>query len=313
VKLSLPLKLGIAVVLLFAVVIIACLLWKPMKVRYFIYMLNSSDNDMCIRGINSLLEMGEEGRKIFMINFADGEDAADMLLDFRAGKFEQDWKNSDISVLHIAALKGYARLSELLIGVYNCDIAAGDAWQATPLHDAARNGHRDVAEILINRGARMSIKDRFGNTPLHIAAQGGHMSVVRLLIENGANLNSGNLREKSPLFMAYENNEASTVRLLLDKGADINAKDDCEWTLTHHAALDGKRELARLFINKGARVNSLSYGGQTPLDVALWFKETEIAALLRAHGGKIGMEIREQETRNQGNKSDNRKSSVENP
>jgi glucose-6-phosphate dehydrogenase assembly protein OpcA len=43
-KLSLPVKLGIFVVLLFAAVIATCLLWTPLRVRYYVGKLRSESS-----------------------------------------------------------------------------------------------------------------------------------------------------------------------------------------------------------------------------------------------------------------------------
>ena len=58
------------------------------------------------------------------------------------------------------------------------------------------------------------------------------------------------------------------------------------------AALFGHKEIAELLIAKGANVNAKNNIGKTPLDWAINFKRTEIADLLRKHGGKTGEELK---------------------
>jgi ankyrin repeat protein len=41
---------------------------------------------------------------------------------------------------------------------------AEEGW--TPLHDAARGGHKEIAELLIAKGADLNAKDNDGETPL---------------------------------------------------------------------------------------------------------------------------------------------------
>jgi ankyrin repeat protein len=55
------------------------------------------------------------------------------------------------------------------------------------LYAAARNGHRDVVEYLLDQGADVDTKGVFGATALHWAAFNGHEATVELLIERGAN------------------------------------------------------------------------------------------------------------------------------
>ena len=58
------------------------------------------------------------------------------------------------------------------------------------------------------------------------------------------------------------------------------------------AAWYGRKEIADLFIANGADVNAKGADGRTPLDWAIKYKRTEIAALLRKHGGKTGEELK---------------------
>lgn len=56
----------------------------------------------------------------------------------------------------------------------------------TPLHCAARSGHDQVVDVLLERGACVTSKTKNGLTPLHMAAQGDHMDCARLLLYHDA-------------------------------------------------------------------------------------------------------------------------------
>ena len=60
----------------------------------------------------------------------------------------------------------------------------------------------------------------------------------------------------------------------------------------HLAARYDFKEISELLIDKGADVNAKDDGGDTPLDGAIINNETEIADLLRKHGGKTGEELK---------------------
>jgi ankyrin repeat protein len=51
---------------------------------------------------------------------------------------------------------------------------------------ACRNGHTDVARLLLDRGADVNARGFFSATALHWAAIEGHAGTVRFLLENGA-------------------------------------------------------------------------------------------------------------------------------
>ena len=128
----------------------------------------------------------------------------------------------------------------------------------TPLHNAATHGHKEIVELLIAKGAYVNVKGGSqGGTPLHDAAQWGRKEVAELLIVNGA---------------------------------DVNGKDRFGSTPLHEAKT---KEVAELLIAKGADVNAKADNGKTPLDEAIlpFSNKSEIANLLRKHGGKTGEEL----------------------
>ena len=61
----------------------------------------------------------------------------------------------------------------------------------TLLHEAASDGHKEIAELLISNGADVNAKAKRGDSPLHDAARNGHKEIVELLIAKGANVNLG--------------------------------------------------------------------------------------------------------------------------
>ena len=67
---------------------------------------------------------------------------------------------------------------------------AEDAAGTTPLHRAAGQGHKGIAELLIAAGADVNAYADDYATVLHQAATGGHKEIVELLIANGAEVNA---------------------------------------------------------------------------------------------------------------------------
>ena len=63
-------------------------------------------------------------------------------------------------------------------------------------------------------------------------------------------------------------------------------------TALHWAAWRGRKEIAELLIANAADVNAKDDDNDTPLDWGILNDETEIANLLRKHGGKTGEELK---------------------
>lgn len=50
------------------------------------------------------------------------------------------------------------------------------------------NSHLEVTRALIQRGADVNGKNKYGKTPIMYACQGGHLDVVKLLHASGADI-----------------------------------------------------------------------------------------------------------------------------
>jgi len=100
---------------------------------------------------------------------------------------------------------------------------------------------------------------------------------------------------KSKIHQAAFRGNSEAVKRHLVAGADLNAKNewgDGESTPLHYAAFNGHKEITELLIAKGADVNANSDNDEIPLDWAIRGKHSEVADLLRKHGGNNGSRIK---------------------
>jgi ankyrin repeat protein len=96
-----------------------------------------------------------------------------------------------------------------------------------------------------------------------------------------------------PIHAAAYNGNIEAVKQHLAAGTDVDVKGGfADGTSLHYAAANGHKEIAELLITKGADVNAKDEDGGTPLDVAISFRQTETADLIRKHGGKAGKELK---------------------
>ena len=107
----------------------------------------------------------------------------------------------------------------------------------------------------------------------------------------GCGESSKNYWEVTGIWKAAKDGNIEAVKQHLAAGTDVNAKNRHGNSPLHLAALMGQKEIAQLLIAKGADVNAKSDYG-TPLDVAIEENHTELADLLRKHGGKTGEELK---------------------
>ena len=113
----------------------------------------------------------------------------------------------------------------------------------TALLHAARQGHAEAVEALLEAGAEIDQVSADGTTPIFIAALNGHFDLVLALLERGADPNLGNHANGTPLFatinqqwipktgyaqpnvhLQQKATHLEVMEALLQAGADPNAR-----------------------------------------------------------------------------------------
>ncbi len=126
-------------------------------------------------------------------------------------------KGADISPLQLALyMKDEAKVRSLIEG--GADVSRRTPNGTTPLDRAVDAGLKDIAELLIAKGADVNAKNNLNWTPLHSAVY-GHKDIVELLITEGANVNARDGADRTPLFYAKDEGNAEIVELLRKHGA----------------------------------------------------------------------------------------------
>ena len=98
--------------------------------------------------------------------------------------------------------------------------------KVTPLILAACWNNYMATHVLLERGGNALINTQkdIGRLPLVEAARRGFCNVAELLIEKGSNVNLRNKKGKTPLYFAVENKDEQLIRLLLKNKADVSMR-----------------------------------------------------------------------------------------
>ena len=123
-------------------------------------------------------------------------------------------------------------------------------------------------------------------TPLHITT---NKDLAQLLIAKGANVNAKNNIGETALHWAEDHEQKEIVELLIANDSDVNAKDNIGGTPLHRATDVCNKEIVELLITDGAEINAKNDDGDTPLDMA---DNKEILYLIRKHGGGTAEELK---------------------
>ena len=104
-------------------------------------------------------------------------------------------------------------------------VGCGPSASERALLAAARKGHIEAVKQHLDSGVNVNAK-RTGSTPMHQAAYYGQKEVAELLIAKGADVNAKDDNGQTPLFNAAYLGRKEIVELLIAEGADVNAKTD---------------------------------------------------------------------------------------
>ena len=63
-------------------------------------------------------------------------------------------------------------------------------------------GHNKSVLLLLERGAKINARNKYGNTLLHVAAMNGHTEMVLFLLDKGIKLTAKNNAGSTPLHYA---------------------------------------------------------------------------------------------------------------
>ncbi|KAJ3591524.1 hypothetical protein NHX12_006657 [Muraenolepis orangiensis] len=95
---------------------------------------------------------------------------------------------------------------------------------ASPIHEAARKGHRECMDLLLSYGAYIDLELPDLGTPLYSACLAGATSCVQSLLHSGADVRVG-CGQDSPLHAAVDAGAVDVVELLMDHGADGSCRN----------------------------------------------------------------------------------------
>ena len=185
--------------------------------------------------------------------------------------------------LDLTLREGHLNVARLLIE-HGADVAAQSEDGTTPLHRVSFQGHVDLAWLLIEHGADVAAQSKGGSTPLQRASFQGHVDVARLLIKHGADAAARSKDGMTPLHSAAFRGDMDVARLLIEHGADAAAQSEDGTTPLHSASFQAHVDLPQLLIKHGADAAAQSKDGSTPLHRACFRGHVDVARLLIEHG-----------------------------
>jgi glutaminase len=205
-------------------------------------------------------------------------------------------KASKVGGLIWAASKGdTGAMHRLVVRGHDQDVSDYD--KRTPMHLAAAEGRICVVSYLIENGARANPVDRWGGTPLDDALRHGHLEVAQFLAsQGGENGSSATQQDRDlatdqmlpteetgdiiELIYAASEGDLPAIQRLVARGVNLDGADYDYRTPLHLAAAEGHEPAVHYFLDQEVNPAPRDRWGGTPLDDARRHGHQRVVQLL---------------------------------
>nr|XP_021516505.1 tankyrase-1 [Meriones unguiculatus] len=151
----------------------------------------------------------------------------------------------------------------------------------TPLHVAAERAHNDVMEVLHKHGAKMNALDSLGQTALHRAALAGHLQTCRLLLSYGSDPSIISLQGFTAAQMGNE-----AVQQILSESTPIRTSD-VDYRLLEASKAGDLETVKQLCSPQNVNCRDLEGRHSTPLHFAAGYNRVSVVEYLLHHGADV--------------------------
>ncbi|XP_048257918.1 serine/threonine-protein phosphatase 6 regulatory ankyrin repeat subunit A-like isoform X2 [Haliotis rufescens] len=192
------------------------------------------------------------------------------------------------NILHLACIRGHLEIVKFVLSLNVVDINSRGGGSWTPVMRATNRGHRYVVELLVSKGADVSLVDGDGNNILHLACSQGHLETVEFVLSlNVVDINSRGGWSLTPVMRAARNGHTDVVELLVSKGADVSLVDEDGYNILHLACIEGHLETVEFVLSLNVvDIDARNNDGETAADMARSWGHTRVANLLVSRGAQ---------------------------
>ncbi|XP_069565490.1 ankyrin repeat and death domain-containing protein 1B isoform X2 [Brachyistius frenatus] len=181
--------------------------------------------------------------------------------------------------LHLAARTGHLDAVQLLLQSFDTrDEVNMDG--ETALYQAAVNGQEECALALLEAGCDPNVLTAAKCSTLHPVSKRGDASLVQLLLEFKAHTDFQNQHLEAPLHLAVKNSHIPVIHSLLEAACNINVTDKRSQTAMHLAAEIARIEVVESLLKAGLDLTLQDRQGKTALGVAARANEVIIVDMI---------------------------------
>lgn len=175
------------------------------------------------------------------------------------------------SPLSKTAYTGRHEVVKYLLSLPGIEVEHQDNRGRTALHNAVwgpaggRDGKRvgnetpgdcpEAAELLLQHGADVNLRDNDGNSPLAVAAASMAIASIRILMKYGAKIDDANKRKETPLSQACRHGHLEVVKLLIKEyNPNRWILNDAGYDCVQAALVGGHADIVEFFLSEDPQI-----------------------------------------------------------
>ncbi|XP_078714248.1 palmitoyltransferase ZDHHC17-like [Lampetra fluviatilis] len=199
-----------------------------------------------------------------------------------AGKDVREPDAEGISLLHWAAINNRIDVAKFYLSKGAVVNQFAGVLNATPMHWAVRQGHLEMAVLLMSFGGDPGLWDDEGGSCLHTAAQFDHPHIIAYLLAKGQDIDLLDKHGRTPIMLAALRTQGpEPTRMLVQCGASLGRVDQLHGnSVLHYAVQGGAGMPTQVLLDAGAPIDIVNKEGETPLAMAVRMKASFVARLL---------------------------------
>ncbi|CAG8554771.1 11064_t:CDS:10 [Acaulospora morrowiae] len=189
--------------------------------------------------------------------------------------------------LHYVCMYGHNEAATYLLSKgADCECFDHDGF--SPLIYAITNGNTECVEILLKKGALIEPQNErdHNHIPLSLACQYGHKDIALLLLDKGARI-IPDADGLYPLHLTSREGHHELSKILTRYGVFLDTPDNEGWSPIFYAASEGHIECVDVLIQAGCQVNITDESGRSPIYYAAWEGHIECINKLHLAGGRV--------------------------
>ena len=149
-----------------------------------------------------------------------------------------------------------------------------------------------VRRVIEHNPKALEQRDDGGNTPLLIACREGHDDIAMMLIAHGARVDAMTNANQTSLEFAAVRADETLCKLLINQGADVNHADRRGDTPLHMAAITCREHIIRFFLGCGANPFAKNVEGRTPKEETSSRGARDVTAIIADFEAQVRNPIR---------------------